>query len=181
MKTHVQNPRGRATDRTPVVRDNTAEGGQIKYGHGHGQGAFYKEAKKTGRKQLEAGEGGQMWVGEWVKLGKGGRGMGKRTGLAHIKRASTRLGPGKSTQVVDFPHLSVVRLFWEAMKSVATDGTRIKLGLGRDIEQKVVAGTEMDRWKSVKFFMLFHDFSRFITEIKPVIPRFSRFFGWDQF
>src|SRR5882672_10339824 len=30
-------------------------------------------------------------------------------------------------------------------------------------------------WKSVKFFMVFHSISRFITEIRPVITRFSRF------
>ena len=36
-------------------------------------------------------------------------------------------------------------------------------------------------WKSVKIFMVFHAFSRFITEIRAVIPRFSRFSGWDQF
>ncbi len=28
--------------------------------------------------------------------------------------------------------------------------------------------------------MVFHAFSRFITEIRPVITRFSRFLGWDQ-
>ena len=82
--------------------------------------------------ETEAGDAGQRWVGKRVELGKGGQVAGKWTGLAHIATASTRLGPDNSTQVVDFPHLSVVRLFWEAMKWVATDETQIEHGFPTD-------------------------------------------------
>jgi hypothetical protein len=43
--------------------------------------------------------------------------VGKRTGFSHLETALTRLGPDKSTQVVDFPYMCMVRLFCEAMKS----------------------------------------------------------------
>src|SRR5713226_7153359 len=60
---------------------------------------------------LEAGGGGEIWDGRRDEVGKGGKAMGKRTGFAHLEFTSTRLGPGNSMQVVDFPHLSVVRVF----------------------------------------------------------------------
>jgi hypothetical protein len=42
----------------------------------------------------------------WADLGKGGRMVGIRTGFS-------QLFPDDSMQVVDFPHLAHVRLFWE--------------------------------------------------------------------
>jgi len=106
MKTHVQNPRGQATDRTPIIRDNTAENGQIK----HGQGALYKEAKKATGKEHEAGASGKRWAGRSTEVGKGGQEVGKRTGFSHFETALTRLFPHDSTQVVDFPHICNVGL-----------------------------------------------------------------------
>ena len=50
--------------------------------------------------------------GMWVSLGKGGKEVGKWTGFSHLETALTRLFPHVSTQVVDFPHLSAVSLFW---------------------------------------------------------------------
>ena len=94
----------------------------------------------AGRKAVAAG---RSLVGKRVKLGKGGQEAGKWTGFAHIAPASTRLGPDNSTQVVDFPHLAHVSLFWERAKIVlATDGTRIKHRLGKETEQM---GTEIGR------------------------------------
>jgi hypothetical protein len=58
--------------------------------------------------------------------------VGKRIGFSHLAAGWARLFPHNSTQVVDFPHLSMVRLLWEAMKWMATDGTRIKHGCGKD-------------------------------------------------
>src|SRR5438309_1692914 len=43
------------------------------------------------------------------------------------------------------------------------------------------AGARWLKRKSVKIFMVFHVFSRFITKIRPVITRFSRFLGWESF
>jgi len=114
MKTSFQNPGGQDTNGTPVLRNNTAEGGQTK--PRHGSGALHMEARKVEAKEPKAGGDGQRWAGRRVNLGKGGQVLGKRTGFAHVEPALTRLRPGKSTQVVDFPHLSVVKLFsgrWE--------------------------------------------------------------------
>jgi hypothetical protein len=63
--------------------------------------------------ETEAVAAVQRRDGKRVDLGRGGQEMRKRTGFAHIAPASTRLGPDNSTQVVDFPHLAMVRLFSE--------------------------------------------------------------------
>ena len=36
---------------------------------------------------------------------------GKQAGFSHVKPALTRLFPHDSTQVVDFPHMAMARLF----------------------------------------------------------------------
>src|SRR5258708_38717509 len=61
----------------------------------------------------EAGGGGKRWDGKWLDLGKGGQEVGKWTGFSHLATTFSHLGPDNSTQVVDFPHLSTVRLFFE--------------------------------------------------------------------
>src|SRR5882724_10222817 len=60
---------------------------------------------------------GQKCVGRWVQLGKGGWMAGKWTGFSHIETALTHLFPEVSTQVVDFPRMYDVRLFWERLKT----------------------------------------------------------------
>jgi len=64
-----------------------------------------KEAVKIGIMELKAVAGRKRWVGRRVDLGKGGRVAGKRTGFSH-------LCPDDSMQVVDFPLLSRLRVFW---------------------------------------------------------------------
>jgi hypothetical protein len=81
---------------------------------------YYIGSKGCGRR---AGGGGQGRAGKWVILSKGGKMVGKRTGLAHIAPAFSHLGPDESLQVVDFPHLTHVRLFWEALESGQANGT----------------------------------------------------------
>jgi hypothetical protein len=70
--------------------------------------------------QLNPSGGGQKvgtfrtgTMGKRVEVGKGGQKLAKRTGFSHFQTASTRLFPRDSTQVVDFPHLVMVGLFWE--------------------------------------------------------------------
>jgi hypothetical protein len=85
-------------------------------GSRNGAGMWRERAPELGAARrpylVEAGRGGKRWVGEWVQLGKGGWMTGKRTGFSHFETALTHLFPHNSTQVVDFPHLRVVRLFW---------------------------------------------------------------------
>ncbi len=68
-----------------------------------------QKVKKCGQYTIGgtiAVETGQRWAGRWVGRRKSGQEAEKRTGFAHMEFASTRLGPDKSTQVVDFPHLA---------------------------------------------------------------------------
>ena len=77
----------------------------------------------------EMGLSGQKRDGTRAYLGKGGQELGKWTGFSHFETAFIHLFPHNSTQVVDCPHLSAVRLFGEALKSGKTMGTKmVRLG-----------------------------------------------------
>jgi len=70
-----------------------------------GKRATDKETKQAGGKESKAGTNGQNWAEKRVDLGKGGKMKGKWTGFSH-------LCPDDSMQVVDFPLLSRLRVFW---------------------------------------------------------------------
>src|SRR5260221_12167064 len=57
------------------------------------------------RKDRETGASGKRWFGRSVQVGKGALEMGKWTGFS-------RHFPDDLMQVVDFPHLSTLRVFW---------------------------------------------------------------------
>jgi len=76
---------------------------------------------------------GQWRVARRVCMGKGGKMAGKWTSLAHIAPGSTRLGPDNLMQVVDFPHLSAVRLFWGGPE-MGSHGWGEDLGKNRENE-----------------------------------------------
>jgi hypothetical protein len=156
MKTNVLTPEGRATDETQIE-------------HGYGDGLLYKEAKKTGNKEQKASGGWQMWVGEWVKLGKGGQGMGKRNSLARIEPVLTRLGPDKSMQVVDFPCMYNVRSFGEIGKN-----HRDTKAQGRP---RCVKCYGLLR-KSPRSYAKFHESSH---RSGPWLRDVTHFYGWDLF
>ena len=59
---------------------------------------------------------GSRWAGEGNEVGKGGWEIGKKWNFYHLAAVLTRLFPQLSTQVIDFPHLAMVRLFREAGK-----------------------------------------------------------------
>ena len=58
-----------------------------------------------------AGWDGKRRAEKRVKLGKGGRVVGKWCNFSHMEPASTHLFPHNSTQVVDFPRMYVVSIF----------------------------------------------------------------------
>jgi hypothetical protein len=98
-----------------------------------------KEPMKLTKSRIqepEAGGGGQRRVGTWVRPGLSGQEVGKQPGFAHIAPASTRLGPDNSTQVVDFPRIESVGLFWGRCEMLATDGTPIKHGWGQTLNRR---------------------------------------------
>jgi len=61
----------------------------------------------------DVGEGGKRWVWKRVNLGKGGQKAGKWRSFSHFETAFSHLFPCFSTQVVDFPRMTVVSIFWE--------------------------------------------------------------------
>ena len=65
---------------------------------------------RSGRK---TGGDGKRWVGKRAFPTLSGEEVGKWCSFSHLETALTRLFPHNSTQVVDFPHLSRVRLSWE--------------------------------------------------------------------
>jgi len=72
----------------------------------------------------QAGEDVKNRAEKRVKLGKGGREIGKWRSFSHIETALTRLFPRFSTQVVDFPHICTVRLFSEGFKNGFSEPNR---------------------------------------------------------
>jgi len=62
---------------------------------------------------LEAGEDVKNRAEKRVEVGKGGCEIGKWRSFSHFETVFSHLFPCFSTQVVDFPHLAHVRLFWE--------------------------------------------------------------------
>ena len=64
----------------------------------------------------EVARSGQTWAGMWAQLGNGGCEIGKWRSFSHLETALTRLFPLKSTQVVDFPRMWVLRLFSEGAR-----------------------------------------------------------------
>ena len=71
-------------------------------------------------------------MGKRVDVGKGGLEMGKWTGFSHFETALTRLFQHDSTQVVDFPHLAHVRLFWGGAEDSRMSGRGMNgRGIGR--------------------------------------------------
>ncbi len=137
---------------------------------------------------LEAGADGKRWAGRRVNLGKGGKMMGKRTGFSHFETALTRLFPHDSTQVVDFPRMYAVSVFWEAMKWVATDGTGIKHGLGKEIEPKEAEPSEawnrfggnQDARNVTGFYAKVREVSRKSTKVRTDQGRGYAMFGFPS-
>ena len=73
---------------------------------------------------LEAGEDVKNRAEKRVKVGKGGCEIGKWRSFSHLETAFSHLFPCFSTQVVDFPHLSAVRLFSEGFKNGFSEPNR---------------------------------------------------------
>jgi hypothetical protein len=84
----------------------------------------------------EAGAGGKRWSGMCVNLGKGGQETGEWRSFSHFETALTHLFPHKSTQVVDFPRIEHVRLFWEGHE------IGFSPGWGKKTEPRRHGGTE---------------------------------------
>ena len=100
------------------------------------------------RSKAMAGGGGQKagsfrtgTMEKRVDLGKGGQEIGKWRSFSHFETTLTHLFPPFSTQVVDFPHLAMVSIFWGSPEMLATDETQTKHGCRKDGSIRK-AGTE---------------------------------------
>jgi hypothetical protein len=81
--------------------------------------------KTLNRRERRSGAcgGGKRRFRKGVFTGLSGREVARRTGFYHLATGSCgvttgfyRLGPDNSMQVVDFPHVAVVRVFWEVQE-----------------------------------------------------------------
>jgi len=110
----------------------------------------HKEHERSGipwvRSGRKTGGGGKRWVGRRVNLGKGGQMVGKWCSFSHLETALTRLFPHNSTQVVDFPHICTVRLFWGSPEMLATDETQIIHRWGQEVEREGTGRTVNHGW-----------------------------------
>src|SRR5882757_8246237 len=75
---------------------------------------------------VKAGRGGKRWSGRWAISTLSGQKAGKWCSFSHLETAFSHLFPPFSTQVVDFPHICTVRLFWGSPEMLATDETQTK-------------------------------------------------------
>ena len=92
---------------------------------------------RSGRK---TGGDGKRWVGKRAFPTLSGQEIGKWIGFSHFETAFSHLFPHKSTQVVDFPHLAHVRLFWEEAEDSRMSGRGMN---GRGIEMKAKRSLEV--------------------------------------
>ena len=70
----------------------------------------------------QAGEDVKNRAEKRVEVGKGGCEIGKWRSFSHLETVFSHLFPHKSMQVVDFPHLAHVRLFWEGAEDSRMSG-----------------------------------------------------------
>ncbi len=90
------------------------------------------EAVAAGR---QAGEDVKNRAEKRAEVGKGGQEMGKWRSFSHFETALTHLFPHYSTQVVDFPRMTVVSIFWEG-----TNNRR-----GAETQRQAEMGTKVGR------------------------------------
>jgi len=89
-----------------------------------------KHGINTDGKKMEWWSMGVM--GGRVEVGKGGQKVGKWIGFSHLETAFSHLFPRFSTQVVDFPHLAMVSIFWGGTQNSRMSGRgMIGRGMGR--------------------------------------------------
>ena len=74
----------------------------------------------------QAGEDVKNRAEKRVEVGKGGCEIGKWRSFSHFETVFSHLFPHNSTQVVDFPHLGVVSIFWRRDFTAETQRRRVK-------------------------------------------------------
>jgi len=156
--------------------------------------AGLRHSRAPGKSRGRCGKRPYRASGRVVRCGKRRYGNGAFTGLrdqeigkwssfSHLETGLTRLFPQYSTQVVDFPHLGYVGLFWEVMNLVlATNGTRMQEGR---IDKESRTGGKQERRSGTRlricakqvtdFSAKLREVSRRFAQIRAVIPRLFAF------
>ena len=110
----------------------------------------HKEHERSGipwvRSGRKTGGDGKRWVGKRAFPTLSGQMVGKWCSFSHLETALTRLFPHVSTQVVDFPHICTVRLFWGSPEMLATDETQIIHRWGQEVEREGTGRTVNHGW-----------------------------------
>ena len=100
--------------------------------------------------------------------------VGKRTALPRLMPGSTRIGPDKSTQVVDFPLLSQLRVFWLRVEGgggqwtvdnwqwIANSGNESNRTNGTNLARSMCKALRIVAGKSAKF----HESARKSTKVR---------------
>src|SRR5258708_36899386 len=89
-----------------------------------------KHGRNTDGKKMEWWSMGVM-AGR-VEVGKGGCEIGKWRSFSHFETVFSHLFPRFSTQVVDFPRMTVVSIFWGGTQNSRISGRgMIGRGIGR--------------------------------------------------
>src|SRR5258708_28504966 len=107
-----------------------------------------KHELNTDGKKMEWWSIGVM--GGRVEVGKGGQEMGKWRSFSHFETAFSHLFPRFSTQVVDFPRMTVVSIFWGGNKNSRISGKGMN---GRGIRMKskrCLAGLSDEQYDTAK-------------------------------
>src|SRR5882724_3454151 len=118
---------------------------------------------------------------EWWSIGVM---AGKWTGFSRLETALTRLFPHKSTQVVDFPRMCNVSIFWGGARNSRTSGRGM---IGREMAKRSLeprlgsqaCGIMQKKLRVFTHFSaVFHDFTH---RTRPYLRDFTHFYGCDLF
>jgi len=83
---------------------------------------------------LEAGEDVKNRAEKRVEVGKGGCEIGKWRSFSHLETVFSHLFPRFSTQVVDFPRMTVVSIFWGGTQNSRISGRGMEMKAKRSLE-----------------------------------------------
>ncbi len=179
---------GHAQRRIPSARMNFVAAAGLRHSRAPG-----KNRGRCGKRPYRATGGvirsGPRRYANRAFTGLSGREVGKATDFDRLATALTRLFPHDSTQVVDFPHLAVVRRFWDGPEigfghGWNTEGAR----MGTDLDQKRIGqamigtGTVRNYARKLPAFIAkFQVLSDIIAHRRPVLPHFLAYYRSEPF
>ena len=123
-----------------------------------------------------AGGGGKRWGGKWVQPGKGGKKVSRWTSFFHFETGFSHLSPANSTQVVDFPRIYAVRVFWKEGFHSSAESLRGQHSEDTDAQRVRYYAKNLSA-----FIASFHVLSGIIAQNRPVLSHFLAFYRSELF